>query len=234
MHWIWRALVAGLLLGGTIIWVPTMATAASTSSATAVRAPAGDNHDNDEKDENDNHIENDNHVENDNQAENDNHGEENDNWVENDNHVDNGNLNDNASDNWNDNDSGATGTPVDQGNTGAQVNVDGLTVDLWRSTDYPVVNTPFQLAVTGNGAPIERVWIWAEGPSGDAGPAGDDFAVAGELSHNCGGAQPCAQNWQVVARNVGYYNIHARVRDTSGREVQTDWHILISSNTRSG
>ena len=225
MNWIWRALVAGLLLGGTIIWVPTMATAASTPSTTGVRAPAGDNRDNEEKDQNDNHVENDNHGQrNDNWVENDNHGQRNDNWSENDNHVDNGN----------DNDGQVTNIPVDPNNSGAQVRNEDLTVDLWRSTDYPVVNQPFQLAVTGNGAPIERVWLWAEGPGGDAGPAGDDFAFTGERSHSCGGAQPCAQNWQVVARNVGYYNIHARVRDTSGREVQTDWYILVSSNSRSG
>jgi hypothetical protein len=219
MNLFWRALLAGALLFGTAVWVPAMANAASTSSVTSMRAPVGDDNDNEDKD-NDNIEDN----SNDNIEDNSNDNIE-------DNSNDNLDDNDNAADNANDNDGVVNNVPTDPTNSGAQVQNSDLTVDLWRSTDYPVVNTPFQLGVTGNGAPIERVWIWAEGPGG--GPA-DDVANAGELSRTCDGAQPCAQNWQVVARNVGYYNIHARVRDTSGREVQTDWSILVSSNPRSG
>lgn len=223
MNWIWRALVAGLLLGGTVIWAPMMATAAPTPNSETVRGPATqDNSDNDDKD----------NVDDDNT--------ENENVNTNDNLDDNENLNDNASDNDNDsnessvNPGNTTTVPTDASQAGMQVQNGELTIDLWRSNDHPVANTPFSMSVKGSGAPIDRVWLWAEAPGGDAGPAGDDFALAGEHAFSCGGANPCEQGWQFVARNVGYYTIHARVRDTSGREVQTDWFVLFSSNPRSG
>jgi len=231
MNWIWRALTAALLLGGTMLLVPAMTTDASApfgAASTGVRSPARDANenaarDNEEKDNEDNVADN---------------NEDNDNALDNENDNDPVPENDNASDNDNDS-SGSTGNPgdpntipTDPNRAGMQVQNGDLTVDLWRSTDRPVVNTPFQLAVTGSGAPIERVWIWAESPGGNAGPAGDDFALTGERSHSCGGANPCSQNWTLIARNVGTYQIHARVRDTSGREVQTDWTALFSENPR--
>jgi hypothetical protein len=230
MNWIWRALVAGLLLGGTIFWVPAMSTAASGPYAAAgstVRGPATQDNNEDDNDADDN-------TEDDNSEDN----KESDNENINDNVDDNENLNDNASDNENDNDTnepsvnpGGSNVTGDPSNAGMQVQNGDLTVDLWRSNDHPVANTPFQMGVTGSGAPIERVWIWAESPGGEN-PQGDDFALAGEHSFTCNGANPCTQNWNFIARNVGYYNIHARVRDTSGREVQTDWFVLFSSNPR--
>jgi hypothetical protein len=45
------------------------------------------------------------------------------------------------------------------------------------------------------------------------------------MSHDCGGARPCAWSWPVVVRYLGPYMLHARIRDTAGREVQTDWRF---------
>lgn len=208
-----RALIAALLIGGSMFWVPTAATLASSpfGDATAVRGPAL--------------------ADNDNNGGGDNGDEDNaDNTSEDNTSDDNGN--DNASDNDNDvSTAPSTNVPTDPSGIGANVQNGDLTVELWRSDERPVLNRAFMISVTGNGAPIERVWWWAEGP-GSAG--GDDLAHIGVQSYDCGGAQPCAQNWTIVPRNVGFYNIHARVRDTSGREVQTDWYVLASENPRSG
>jgi len=94
-----------------------------------------------------------------------------------------------------------------------------------------VVNQPFQITVTGSGAPIESLSWWAEGGN-SAGPANDDLAHIGTQTHACNGATNCSQSWNIVARNVGYYTLHAKVRDTSGTEVQTDWQFLVSENAR--
>lgn len=230
MHWIWRALVAGLLLGGTIFWVPAMSTDAAApygASSSAVHGPA--TQDNDEGDNNDDSD--DNNEDND-QADDDN--SDNDDGANNDNDTadDNGNNNGNA----NDNDApapaptaapapGQPGSPVSQGHGEIITNGD-LQVELFRSRTDPIVNTPFQIGVIGSGTPIERVWWWADNPGGNG---GDDFGHAGEIGQNCGGAQPCSGNWTIVGRNVGWYTIHAKVRAVDGREVQTDWLFLVQS-----
>ena len=100
--------------------------------------------------------------------------------------------------------------------------LDGLSVDLTRTADPPTLNGPFVISVTGNGAAIEKVFWWVEGPV-QSGPFVDDLAMAGTMNYDCAGAQPCTWSWPVVARYLGSYTLHARVRDTSGREVQTDW-----------
>jgi len=109
----------------------------------------------------------------------------------------------------------------DRGPTGAaQANGD-LVVTQWRSTDTPVEDAPFVVSVTGMGAPIERVWWWAEGPDDDR--PHNDLGHDGERHYDCGGGQPCTWQWTVWPKLDGLYTLHARVRDTSGREVQTDW-----------
>lgn len=105
---------------------------------------------------------------------------------------------------------------------GETVTVDGLTVELTRTADPPTINAPFVVSVKGSGAPIERVFWWVEGPV-PSGPFADDLAFTGTATYDCAGAQPCAWSWPVVARYLGPYMLHAKVRDTSGREVQTDW-----------
>ena len=86
MHWIWRALVAGLLLGGAMLWVPTMTTDASApigSNSSAVRGPA--TQDNDEDDNNQDNDDDDNVDDADN-------GNTNGNANDNDTAGDNGNI----------------------------------------------------------------------------------------------------------------------------------------------
>jgi len=167
----------------------------------------------------------------------------------NDNTSGNKNSNDNTSgnNNTNDNSSNATGggnnpsnpsnPTAPTGNTGdpskagAQVKNGSLTVDLARTADHPVVNQQFQITVRGSGAPIESLSWWAEGGN-SAGPNNDDLAHIGTQTFACNGAQDCSQSWNIVPRNVGYYTLHAKVRDTSGTEVQTDWQFLASENAR--
>jgi hypothetical protein len=226
MSWYWRALVAALIIGGTALWAPVAATNAAGSfvnTGSTAQAPATqDNNDNDD-DNSDNAEDNDNDVAEDNDN---NQGEDNDNDIP----ADNGNANDNGEDNDNDGNPTAPGVPTDPGGTGAPVSNANLTVELWKSNERPVVNQPFQIGVTGNGNQMGQVWWWAESPN----PNGDDMGALGVQMHECGGAQPCAQNWTVVARSVGWYRIYARVRDISGNEVQTEWYFLVSENTRSG
>jgi hypothetical protein len=105
---------------------------------------------------------------------------------------------------------------------GDVVTVDGLTVELSRTAEPPVLNAPFVVSVKGSGAAIERVSWWVEGPV-HQGPFVDDLAFTGMANYDCNGSQSCAWSWPVVARYLGPYMLHARVRDTSGREVQTDW-----------
>lgn len=232
MHWIWRALVAALSLGGAVIWAPAMSTDAATPfgpSAATVHGPAAQDNDEDNDDGADNNNDGDNE-----QTDADNN--DNDDGTS----DDNGNANDNdsAGDNGNSNDNdapapaptatpvpGQPGSPVSQGHGEIITNGD-LQVELFRSRTDPIVNTPFQIGVIGSGTPIDRIWWWADNPGGNA---GDDFGHAGEVGQNCGGAQPCSGNWTIVGRNVGWYTIHAKVRAVDGREVQTDWHFLVQS-----
>ena len=104
----------------------------------------------------------------------------------------------------------------------AVATVDGLTIEVSRTAEQPVLNAPFVVSVKGEGASIERVWWWTTGPV-ESGPFVDDLALTGEQSYACSGQQPCAWSWPVVARYLGPYTLHAKVRDTSGREIQADW-----------
>jgi hypothetical protein len=104
----------------------------------------------------------------------------------------------------------------------AVASVDGLTLELSRTAEPPAMNSPFVVSLKGDGASIERVWWWTEGPV-QSGPFVDDLAMLGEQSYSCSGAQPCSWSWPVVARYLGPYTLHAKVRDTAGREVQADW-----------
>ena len=108
---------------------------------------------------------------------------------------------------------------------GETVTVDGLSVELTRTADPPTLNAPFVVSVKGSGAAIEKVSWWVEGPV-PSGPFPDDLAFTGMANYDCAGQQPCAWSWPVVARYLGPYMLHARVRDTSGREVQTDWKFV--------
>jgi len=243
MNWKWRAAAGIFLLAGTVIWLPmavtTNAAAPLGSASTIVRGPAGDNNDSSDNDSSDN-------------DDSDNSGSDNSsgNNNNNDNSSGNSNNNDNTSGNSNNNnnDNASTGVsndpvppppppnsgpqPNPNDKTGAHQQNGNLAVDLGRTADKPVVNNAFQITVTGSGAPIESVSWWADGGGSNAGPNNDDMAHVGTLSSPCNGANPCSASWMVVPRNVGFYTIHAKVRDTSGNEVQTDWQLLASENAR--
>ena len=107
---------------------------------------------------------------------------------------------------------------------GNTVTVDGLTVELNRTAEPPTMNAPFVVSVKGDGAAIAQVSWWVEGPV-QSGPFVDDLALTGTATYDCAGQQPCAWSWPVVARYLGPYLLHAKVRDTNGREVQTDWRF---------
>ncbi|MCC7368469.1 MAG: hypothetical protein IT306_08605 [Chloroflexi bacterium] len=98
----------------------------------------------------------------------------------------------------------------------------GLTVELWRSNEWPKANSNLTLAVKGDQAPISQVSWRAVGPTADD-PAGDDMAHRGEQTYDCAGAVPCAFAWNVVPRYSGYYAVYAKVRDTSGNEAELVW-----------
>ena len=196
---VWRSVLAALLVGGPAFWFPATETDAApqfAAVATDVRGPLADNINNDDPDE----------V----------CGSSNprkrkkchyNGW---DLLLDNGN--DNAA-------------VVAASNTtapGETVTVDGLTIELTRTAEPPVLNTPFVVSIKGSGAAIDKVSWWVEGPV-PSGPFADDLAFTGMQTFECAGQQPCAWSWPVVARYVGPYMLHARVRDTSGREVQTNW-----------
>jgi len=171
----------------------------------------------------------------------------NDNSSSSDNGNDNTSGNNNANNNNNDNSSSSsgggnsgsnptnpsapTGNTGDPSMAGAQVKNGPLTVDLSRTNDHPVVDQPFQITVMGSGAPISELSWWAEGGN-SAGPNNDDLAHIGTQTFACNGATNCSQSWNIVPRNVGYYTLHAKVRDTSGNEVQTDWQFLSGSSSR--
>jgi hypothetical protein len=203
MSWAWRALVALLLIGGPAIWLPTHELDAAPQFEGAelvARGPAWG-----KKDDPDDLC-----------------GSSNPRKQK--------KCHFNGWDNWNDNahDNDNEVVATDPATSGATITQDGLTVELWRSTENPVVNAPMALAVKGDGAAIERVWWWAEGPV-YTGPYGDDLAFVGTMSYDCGGSQPCAWSWPAVTRYSGWYMLHARIRDTAGREVQTDWKFLSSA-----
>lgn len=239
MNWKWRAIAGTLLLAGTIVWLPmAVTTNAATplgSASSVVRGPlADDNADNSGDNGNSDNDSSDN-------------GNTNDNSSGNANTNNNDNTSGNGNNNNNDNTTGATNEPAPppppppnsstQPNpndvTGAHQQNGNLGVDLGRTAEKPVVNTPFQVTVTGTGAPIESVSWWADGGGAEAGPNNDDLAHVGTMTAACNGTNPCSASWPVVARNVGFYTLHAKVRDTSGNEVQTDWQFLSSSNARS-
>jgi hypothetical protein len=231
MNWKWRALAGALLLAGTIVWLPrAVSTSAETryhASSTTVHSPASDNGDNDEGD----NGSSDNNNNNDNSSGNAN---------SNDNSSGNNNNNDNTSGNNNNNDNSSdlvntqstpvppnTSPPSNSGQNGS------LTVKLDVSNNFkPVVNAPFQITVTGSGAPIDQVSWWADGGGPNAGPNNDDLAHMGTSTSACNGANPCSQTWTVQARNTGYYTIHAQTRDTSGNVAQIDTQVLVSENAR--
>jgi hypothetical protein len=195
MRWLWRAVIAVALVGGPLVWLPAVTTDAASPSDAAtisVLGPAAG-----KKDDPDDLC-----------------GSANPRKQKKC-HYNGWDLNENG----NDNDDQVL---TDVTATGAKVTQDGLSVDLWRSTENPVITAPMVIAITADGAAIERVWWWAEGPV-FTGPFVDDLAFVGEQSHDCGGTQPCAWSWPVVTRYLGNYLLHAKIRDTAGREVQTDW-----------
>jgi hypothetical protein len=199
MSLIWRTLLAAIIVGGPVIWFSasvTDAVAQFDRAVTDVRGPMADNINNDDPDE----------------------------VCKSSNprkrkkcHYNGWDLNTNGNDNGN-----AIVLASDISAPGDSVTVDGLTVELSRTAEPPVINAPLVVSVKGNGAAIERVWWWAEGPV-HVGPFVDDLAFVGTMSYDCAGSQPCAWSWPVVARYLGPYTLHARIRDTAGREVQTDW-----------
>jgi hypothetical protein len=200
MNWLWRALIAVLLVGGPALWLPAASTDAASqpdAAAIAVQGPAADN----SRDDPDDLC-----------------GSSNPRKQKKC-HYNGWDLNQNG----NDNDAGDQ-VATDPTATGAAVTQDGLSISLFRSTESPVINVPMVIAITGDGASIERVWWWAEGPV-YTGPFVDDLAFVGQQSHECAGAQPCAWSWPVQTRYLGAYMLHARIRDTTGREVQTDWRF---------
>jgi hypothetical protein len=199
MRWILRAVAALLVVGGPMIWVPTATTDAALHLAeqgVSVYGPAEGKKKDDPEDLCD--------SENPRKRKKCHYNGWDTSW--------NGNNNDND-DQY---------VAVDPAMAGTPVTLDGLRVELIRSSESPVVNTPMALVVKGDGAAIERVWWWAEGPV-YTGPFVDDLAFVGTMTFECQGAQPCAGTWQVVSRYLGPYMLHARIRDTTGREVQTDW-----------
>jgi len=235
MNWKWRALAGTLLLAGTVIWLPmavtTNAAAPLGSASSTVRGPVADDNADNGGSDNDSS---------------DNGSSDNNN--NNDNTSGNSNNNDNSSGNSNNNDNNSTGVsndpvpPPPPANGGPQPNPGDVTgahqqngnlfVDLGRTAEKPVVNTAFQITVSGGGAPLESVSRYADGGGANAGPNNDDIAHVGTLTAACNGTNPCSASWPVVTRNVGFYTIHAKVRDTSGNEVQTNWQFLSSENAR--
>jgi len=223
MNWKWRALAGALLLAGTIIWLPravsTSAEARYNPASTVVRGPALDNGDNGAEDNNSG----------DNGSSNNNNN--------NDNKNSNNNNNDNSGGNSNNNDNSGNGNNPPPPNTNPPPNNPGqngaLTVKLEVSGNFkPVVNTPFQITVTGSGAPIDQLIWWADGGGPNAGPNNDDLAHVGTSTFACNGANPCSSTWTVQARNTGFYTVHAQARDTSGNVAQIDSQFLVSENPR--
>ncbi len=202
-----RALVAVVLIVGPMLWLPAASTdAASVSavSAEGVQASLAKEDDPEDLCGSSNPRK---------QKKCRYNGWDNDNWWENDNnHNDNG-----SSSGWN-------GVGTDPSLAGVPVTHEGLTVELWKSADNPVLNAPLIVAVKGDGAQIARVWWLAEGPVYEHRHQ-DDMAHLGEQAFDCAGMQPCAWSWSVFPRDAGTYVLHARIRDVNGREIQTDWRF---------
>jgi hypothetical protein len=197
--WIWRAVLAALVVGVPAFWSSTATTDAAAqfvAPSSDVRGPVADNVNDNDPDEL--------------------CGSSNPRKQKKC-HYNGWDLNTNG----NDNDVGIV-LASDSSMSAGGVTVDGLTVELFRTAEPPVINAPLVVSVKGQGAAIQAVWWWAEGPV-PSGPFTDDLAAVGTMNYDCAGAQPCAWSWPVVARYVGPYTVHARVRDTSGREVQMDW-----------
>jgi hypothetical protein len=220
MQVFWRVLFAVILIGGTTFWMQHAATTAAArpdADPAAVRAPAGDNGDNGDNGEADN-------GDNDNVDIHDNsNGEDNDN-------NDNDDTNENFNSNGNGNDNGTSGSsggvPTDPTQSGISQSNGDLKIDLWLSLDHAVYNQQLGVVVTGSGAPIDQVWWSASGP----GSGGDNPSSMGEQRFSCNGAQPCDHYWITVPRGVGEYIFTARVRDTSGREVETVRRVRVAEN----
>lgn len=194
MHGILRIMIALLVVGVPVIWLPTVAAGAMVQGDRVVSTALGPVADNDDPE--------------------DLCGSSNprkqkkcryNGW-------DNGDWNENGNDNDNNNNN----------NAAQATGPGGVSVELWRSTETPSPNSPIMLAVKGDGAPIERVSWWSTGPTADN-PTGDDMAHFGEQGYDCVGARPCAWSWTVVPRHNGYYAVYAKVRDTAGNEVVTSW-----------
>jgi hypothetical protein len=197
MTWLWRMIVAVILIAGPLVWLPVAtidAASPADSTDSVVMGPAAG-----KKDDPDDLC-----------------GSSNPRKQKKC-HFNGWDLNQNGNDNDN-----TYQVLSDVTATGARVTQNGLTIDLWRSTESPVITVPMVIAINADGAAIDRVWWWAEGPV-FTGPFVDDLAFIGEQSHACGGTQPCAWSWPVVTRYLGNYMLHAKIRDTTGREVQTDW-----------
>lgn len=203
MRMIVRVMLAALLLGVPAFWLPVAETDAAPQFAAVpsdVWGPLADNINNDDPDE----------------LCNSGNPRKRKKCIYNgwESHIRDGN------DNGNDNDvvvmSSSTTIP------GLAMTVDGLTVELTRTAETPTINAPFVVGIKGTGAAIAQVSWWVEGPV-PSGPFADDLAFTGTATYDCAGAQPCAWSWPVVARYLGPYMLHAKVRDTNGREVQTDW-----------
>jgi hypothetical protein len=199
VNWFWRLVVALTLVGVPPLWISATVTDAAPAvagSITTAYGPASDNVNDNDRDEL--------------------CGSSNPRKQKKC-HFNGWDVNVNGNDNSNE-----TVLPSDSIAPGNVVTVDGLTVELARTAETPVLNTPFVVIVKGSGAPIERVSWWVEGPV-HQGPYVDDLAFTGMANYECNGGQPCAWSWPVVTRYLGPYMLHARVRDTAGREVQTDW-----------
>ena len=127
MNWLWRALVAVVLVGGPILWLPATSTDAAPqpgAAEMAVRGPA-----NGSKDDPDDLCHNTNNPRKLKKC-----------------HFNGWDLNQNG--NGNDNASGDQ-VLADLSATGAKVTQDGLSVDLWRSTESPVINVTDGIADHG-------------------------------------------------------------------------------------
>ena len=198
MNMIWRTVLAALLIGGPAFWFSATETDAATqfaAPATDARGPLADNINNDDPDE----------V----------CGSSNprkrkkchyNGWDQNT--------------NGNDNDADRAGLEHD----GARRDRHGGRPDRRAEPDGRPAGAERAVRLEHQGERRrDRESIVVGRRAGPSGPFVDDLAFAGMQTYDCAGAQPCAWSWPVVARYLGPYMLHARVRDTNGREVQTDW-----------
>lgn len=208
MRGIWRLIVALLLVGAPAFWMPTFDVDAASelvSVGSVALGSAGINNDDPEelcKSSNPRK-----------QKKCKYNGWDNGNWR---------NVN-------NDNDDDTVATAPTSTSVASTPN--GLSVELWRSNEAPAPNTPLMLAVKGDGATIARVSWYSTGPTADN-PTGDDMAHFGVLGYDCAGARPCSWNWTVTPRHNGYYSVYAKVRDTTGQEIETVWRFTAGEPPR--